>query len=137
VPSGRHSAKRTPLDAIRPLPIFAECLPLLSAIFCRVRRSAKQVFAECPKFGTRQRFLHSANHAFPVVLELKGQNFFLIVNTISFSHPETFLPTILNSGNTTLSNAMTQVIFFFDRMTTQVIRCNDSGFVVIESNLLQ
>jgi hypothetical protein len=26
-----------------------------------------QVFAECPKFGTRQRFLHSANHVFPAV----------------------------------------------------------------------
>ena len=42
--------------------------PLPSVIFCRVRRSAKQVFAECPKFGTRQRFLHSANHVFPVVM---------------------------------------------------------------------
>ena len=95
MPNGGHSAKRTPLDAVRPLPIFAECLPLSSArhstkiafaecrslpsarhsakaslpsaIFYRVRRSAKQVFVECPKFGTRQRFLHSANHVFPVV----------------------------------------------------------------------
>jgi len=84
VPNGGHSAKRTPLDAVRPptnlcrVSAFAECRSLLSArhsakaslpsaIFCRVRRSTKQVFAECPKFGTRQRFLHSANHVFPVV----------------------------------------------------------------------
>jgi hypothetical protein len=77
VPNEGHSAKRMPLDVIRPLPIFVDCLPLPisfaecrslpSAIFCRVQRSAKQVFAECPKFGTRQRFLHSANHVFPAV----------------------------------------------------------------------
>ena len=58
------------------VPAFAECrsghsakASLPSVIFCRVRRSAKQVFAEWPKFGTRQRFLHSANHVFPVVLD--------------------------------------------------------------------
>ena len=46
-------AKRTPLDAVRPLPIFVECLPLPSACLalgkdslCRV-----QVFAECQAFG--------------------------------------------------------------------------------------
>ena len=47
---------------------FAEAKASLpSVIFCRVRRSAKQVFIECLKFDTRQRFLHSANHVFPVV----------------------------------------------------------------------
>jgi hypothetical protein len=51
LPSARHLAKAS----------------LPSAIFCRVRRLAKQVFAECSKFGTRQRFLHSVNHVFSVV----------------------------------------------------------------------
>jgi hypothetical protein len=44
-------------------------LPLPSARFCRVRHSAKQVFAECLKFGTRQRRLHSAKSGFPVVVD--------------------------------------------------------------------
>ena len=68
--SSRHSAK-TAFAECRSLPSARHSAKasLPSAIFCRVRRSAKQVFAECPKFGTRQRFLHSANHVFPVVLD--------------------------------------------------------------------
>ena len=72
MPNGGHSAKRMPLDAVRPLPIFAKCLPLPSA-----RHSAKTAFAEChilPSVALGKAGLcrvpeiwHSANNVFPVV----------------------------------------------------------------------
>jgi len=51
---------------------FAECLTLgkdgyASVWLCRVRHSAKSIFAECPTFGTRQSRRHSAKPLFPVV----------------------------------------------------------------------
>ena len=95
VPNRRHSAKRTALGTVISGRLFAECptlpsvwhwakfgfaecliLPsarhsakpyLPSAKFRRVRHSAKVAFAECPIFGTRQRFEHWAKSRFPVV----------------------------------------------------------------------
>ena len=68
LPRSQHSAKGG----------FAECYPLPSAWhstkkdmpsvwLCRVRHSAKCIFAECPTFGTRQSRKHSAKPLFFVV----------------------------------------------------------------------
>jgi len=57
------------------VPCCAECgsrqrASLPSAMLCRVRLSAKRLFAECPSFGTRQNIWHSAKFEFPVAIHI-------------------------------------------------------------------
>ena len=70
-----HSAKRDFAEC-RPLPSAGHSVALGKATLCRVldfaechpvRHSAKSGFAECPIFGTRQSWRHSANLRSPVV----------------------------------------------------------------------
>jgi len=70
-----HSAKRAFAEC-RPLPSAGHSVALGKATLCRVldfaechpvRHSAKSGFAECPIFGTRQSWRHSANLRSPVV----------------------------------------------------------------------
>ena len=70
-----HSTKRAFAEC-RPLPSAGHSVALGKATLCRVldfaechpvRHSAKSGFAECPIFGTRQSWRHSANLRSPVV----------------------------------------------------------------------
>ena len=82
-----HSAKRAFAEC-RPLPSAGHSVALGKATLCRVldfaechpvRHSTKSGFAECPIFGTRQSWRHSANMRSPVVIGAQRMTLVLLL----------------------------------------------------------